>query len=331
MNATVAASRQSAAILPASHRRFSKRRYAGLAHSKTCRPWGARDSSDFPVRQVQSLAYKSTLRGADFQSAESQVSNLRAPGQTQACRTPSIAADSNLASRQIGNLRHAFALAALLALTSTAPAQETRTYAGVATNITAGQAARFELRLTMAGNALTAEMTTEAPLAGRATLRGGVTNGLCKLSGDAAEGFRVDFSGTLDARQYGGTYVVTFPDRVQYGTFKTTRRDPPAPPLGTNVPPAQTNATAPPPAVPAAPSFVAVKGRYQAGLFNRPSTDGLRVGFAQPGTRLKVLETLAVSGVTWHRVQGQDGTVLTDQGRIVKDGWIRSTMVEPAP
>ncbi len=108
-------------------------------------------------------------------------------------------------------------------------AQETRTYAGVATNITVGQAARFALNCTFVGQTITATMTTEAPLAGRATLRGGVTNGLCKLSGDAAEGFRVDFSGTLDARQYGGTYVVTFPGRVQYGTFQTTRQDPPPP------------------------------------------------------------------------------------------------------
>lgn len=235
------------------------------------------------------------------------------------------------ARRPKENLRHAFALAALLVLAGTAHTEETRTYAGVATNITAGQAARFELHLTMAGNALSAVMTTEAPLAGRATLRGGVTNGLCKLSGDAAEGFRVDFSGTLDARQYGGTYVVTFPDRVQYGTFKTTRRDSSSPPLATNVPPARTNTTAPPSAVPAAPSFVVVKGGFRAGLYNRPSTDGLQVGFAQPGTRLQVLETLTVNGVKWHRVQGQDGTVLTDQGRIVKDGWIRSTIVGPAP
>ncbi len=102
---------------------------------------------------------------------------------------------------QIGNRYYALAFAVLLALASAASGQESRTYAGLATNITVGQAARFQLNMTLAGDTITAAMTTEAPLAGRANLRGGVTNGLCKLSGDATEGFRVDFSGTLDADQ----------------------------------------------------------------------------------------------------------------------------------
>lgn len=310
-------------IFASSTAAFASQRDNKLAYPKSVWPGRERVSSRCPGTNVPS--------GAGFPSVVLQVFHRRIPNLACAGRSASDVTGPRSSSRRFGHRGCVFALAILLALLRTMHAQETRTYAGVATNITVGQAARFALNFTIVGQTITATMTTEAPLAGRATLRGGVTNGLCKLSGDAAEGFRVDFSGTLDARQYGGTYVVTFPGRVQYGTFQTTRQDPPPPLPAPNAPPALTNAAAAFTAARATPAWVNVKGRFRAGLFNRPSTDGLQVGFAQPGTRLKVLETLTVSGVTWHRVQGQDGTVLTDQGRIVKDGWIRGTMVEPAP
>jgi len=205
---------------------------------------------------------------------------------------------------------------------------DTIVYEGTVQNTTANQVSRIRLTVTDHGPDLVATLYTYPPLVGSGTLTGKVGY-TCRLEGTLHEGFQVTFSGTRTTSQYGGTFIVSFPDGrpPQYGTFNTQ-----AFPSGDPGQPATTTTTTPQPQPPqpaeGGAQRVRVTGQYRAAIYLRPSTNSQPAGYANPGSVLQVLESQSINGVRWYRVTGQDGMVTTHNGKLVVDGWIRSTIVE---
>lgn len=199
--------------------------------------------------------------------------------------------------------------------------EEQRTYEGTSTNNTAGVISHFQLAMKLNEGQIVAEMTTKVPMSGNGTLHGKLTNGLCQLSGELKEGYTLDLIGTLDAQAFTGRFMMTLTNGIQHGSFNLTRPSAsPAPSLA--APPVKSEP------VSVLPKVVRVKGKLVTGLFDRPTGNGTQIGYVQPGTQLKLIESVLVNRVVWLRVQGQEGTVLTDQGITVKTGWLRGNMVE---
>lgn len=203
---------------------------------------------------------------------------------------------------------------------------DTIVYEGNVQNTTANQVSRIRLTVTDHGPDLVATLYTYPPLVGSGTLTGKVGY-TCRLEGTLPEGFKVTFSGTRTTTQYGGTFIVSFSDGrpPQYGTFNTQ--------AGSSGDPGRPAATTPaqpqPQQAPGGEAQrVRVIGQYRAAIYLRPSTNSPAAGYANPGTFLQVLESQSINGVLWYRVTGQDGIVTTHNGKLVVDGWVRSTIVE---
>jgi hypothetical protein len=113
----------------------------------------------------------------------------------------------------------------LLMLWATAlAAVETRTLVlhGPVTNTTGDDVtANVLVVLTIEGEKVTGEITTEPPLAGTGKVEGRMLGAWCEFGGEMLEGFRIAFRGAVNAKDFRGTYVATVPgEPVQYGSFQ---------------------------------------------------------------------------------------------------------------
>ena len=108
-------------------------------------------------------------------------------------------------------------------LVAATAAPRTLELSGPATNTTAEVTAVLHLTLVIAGEQLTAQLRTDAPLTGSGQLTGRAAGGWCALEGKVAEGFAVKFRGVLNARDFRGTYLAAVPGApLQYGKFLLT-------------------------------------------------------------------------------------------------------------
>ncbi|HYD84478.1 MAG TPA: hypothetical protein VEA63_10505 [Opitutus sp.] len=105
-----------------------------------------------------------------------------------------------------------------VALSCFAAGSQAVVFHGLVTNTTAAASANVRLVLTIDGENVSGEMTTEPPLSGAGKLEGRLRGGWCELSGKLNEGFTIQFRGAFNGRDFRGTYVVAVPGEfVQYG------------------------------------------------------------------------------------------------------------------
>lgn len=122
-----------------------------------------------------------------------------------------------------GWVRRVISVLTLVVATS-GGAAETRTLVlhGTVTNTTEDDAtAKVLMVLSVDGEKVVGEMKTEAPLMGTGKLEGRMVGAWCELSGEMQEGFRIQFRGAVNAKDFRGTYVAVVPgEPVQYGNFQ---------------------------------------------------------------------------------------------------------------
>ncbi len=93
---------------------------------------------------------------------------------------------------------------------------------GPVTNTTEdGATANVSMTLTVDGEKVTGEMRTEPPLVGTGKLEGRMVGAWCEVGGEMAEGYRIQFRGVVNGKDFRGTYVAAVPgEPVQYGKFQ---------------------------------------------------------------------------------------------------------------
>ena len=92
---------------------------------------------------------------------------------------------------------------------------------GTITNTTIGVSAGVRLEMLITGEAVSASIKTELPLAGSGVLHGRWLSGWCTLEGKLQEGFLLRMRGVADASDFRGTYVVEVPgSTAQFGRFE---------------------------------------------------------------------------------------------------------------
>ena len=92
---------------------------------------------------------------------------------------------------------------------------------GTITNTTIGVSAGVRLEMLITGEAVSASIKTELPLAGSGVLHGRWLGGWCTLEGKLQEGFLVRMRGVANTSDFRGTYVVEVPGSTeQFGRFE---------------------------------------------------------------------------------------------------------------
>lgn len=118
--------------------------------------------------------------------------------------------------------RRTFLLGGLAAVGATAaPAPRVVSLAGRMVNTTNDVSAPASLVLTFEGEKVTAEFKVTAPLVGNGTLAGSFRQGWLELAGKISATATIELRGVMNALDYRGTYLVSFPgEPVQYGRFE---------------------------------------------------------------------------------------------------------------